>query len=219
MKKVRILKKLKALLTENLHINPAKNPIHIRLEEDNIVMEGIVERVAYKKKALLCAMGLEGVKGVIDRLRVKPAKKMGDKEIKNHIIDAITEEPALDASTIDVQVRDGVVDLEGKVPSLSHKRLCGVFAWWVPGSTDVINSLIVDPPEEDSPEELEDAIRIVLEKDRLVDASKIGVAVDENWVVTLTGTVNSDAESLAAEDDAWYVWGVNDVINKIEVVK
>ncbi len=219
MKRARIVKKLKALLTENLHINPARNPIHIRLEGDSIVLEGMVERVAYKKKALLCAMGLEGIKGVVDRLRVRPAKKMGDREIKHHIIDAITEEPTLNADTIEVEVKDGVVDLEGRVPSLSHKRLCGVLAWWVPGSTDVINSLIVDPPEEDSPEELEDAIRIVLEKDKLADASSVNIRVDENWVVTLTGTVKSPAESLAIEDDTWYVWGVNDVINRIEVLR
>ncbi len=219
MKKARVVKKLKALLTENLHMNPSKNPVHIRLEDDSMVVEGEVERVAYKKKALLLAMGLEGIEGVIDRLRVRPAKRMGDGEIKKHIMDAITEEPALDASAIDVEVKDGVVDIEGRVPSLSHKRLCGVLAWWVPGSTDVINSLMVDPPEEDSPEELVDAIRIVLEKDGLVDASSITIEADANWVVTLRGTVKGPAECLAAEDDVWYVWGVNDVMNKLDVLK
>ena len=219
MKKPRIIKRLKALLTEHLHINPSNNPIHVRLEEDNIVLEGTVERVAYKKRALLCAMTIEGISGVIDRLRVKPAKKMGDGEIRKHIIDAITEEPTLSPSNIEVAVADGVVDLEGKVPSLSHKRLCGVLAWWVPGSTDVINSLIVDPPQEDSAEELKDAIRLVLEKDRFVDATNINIEVDQNWWVTLYGTVKSPAESLAAEDDTWYVWGVNGVTNRLEVLR
>jgi len=32
-------------------------------------------------------------------------------------------------------VEDGVVTLNGRVPSLSHKRLAGALAWWNPGST------------------------------------------------------------------------------------
>jgi hypothetical protein len=48
---------------------------------------------------------------------------------------------------ITVQVQDGVVTLNGQVPSLSHKRLTGVLAWWVPGTRDVINGLEETPPK------------------------------------------------------------------------
>src|SRR5207248_8889260 len=43
---------------------------------------------------------------------------------------------------------EGVVLLEGRAPSLSHKRLAGVLAWWVPGTRDVLNHLEIVPPEE-----------------------------------------------------------------------
>lgn len=217
MKKDERLKKLGALLTENLHIDFKKNPIHLKMEGDSIVMEGMVEGVADKKRALLLAMGMEGTSGVVDRLRVRPAKHMTDKEIHSHLMDALSEEPTMNLRDISMEVRDGVVDIEGIVGSLSHKRLCGAFAWWVPGSTDVINSLEVDPPEEDTDDEISDALRIVLEKDRLVDASSINIFT-KNWTVTLNGAVKSEAEKDAAEADAWYVWGVNEVVNRLKVV-
>jgi osmotically-inducible protein OsmY len=188
------------------------------MEGDAVVIEGTVDRVALKKRALLIAMGLEGTSGVVDRLKVRPAKKMTDKEITDHLYMALSEEPTIDRSLITAEITDGVVDLEGQVSSLTHQRLCGVLAWWVPGSTDVINSLEVVPPEEDSPEEVNDALRIVLEKDRLVDGSSI-CSFAKDWVVTLWGSVRSAAEREAAEDDAWYIWGVNDVENNIKVIK
>lgn len=213
-----IIKTVRAVLTGGLHIDPVKHPVHLKIENGAIVMEGIVENIAQKKRALFAAMGISEITGVIDRLRVKPSMSMGDKEIKKHLFDAIDEEPAIDAKTIEIDVKDGSIDIEGTVPSLSHKRLAGVFAWWVPGSIDVINSLEVIPPEDDSDDEITDAVRLVLEKDRLVDAGSIGIFTN-NCVVTLTGAVKSNAEKDAAEDDAWYVWGVNDVENRLKVIK
>jgi osmotically-inducible protein OsmY len=47
-------------------------------------------------------------------------------------------------------VKEGVVTLDGEVSSLAHKRLCGVLAWWVPGSRDVVNGLEVRVDEVDN---------------------------------------------------------------------
>ncbi len=211
------VKRLKAELTDTLKIDPRINPIKIKIEGDALLIEGTVEGIRQKKKALFIALGLKGVSGVIDRLRVRAASHMGDREIAAHIRDSFTEEPTLDASNITLEVNEDVVDIEGKVGSLTHKRLAGVLAWWVPGVTEVINSLEVEPPEEDRASEVTDALRIVLEKDRLVDQSAIKVTT-EDWVVTLSGTVMSEEQKEAAENDAWYVWGVNDVINELEVI-
>ncbi|MBI5048860.1 MAG: BON domain-containing protein [Deltaproteobacteria bacterium] len=218
MQENKILKTIKAALEKELHIDPIKTPVRLKIENGAIIMEGTIDRIAHKKKALLIAMSIPGTSGVIDRLKVKPAKEMGDKEIKNHICDAFLEEPTLRDITIEVDVNNGIVDLEGAVPSLSHKRLAGVFAWWVPGSVDVINSLEVSPPEDDSDDEITEAVVLALEKDTLVNHSNIKVAT-QNYVVTLNGIVHSEPAKNAAEDDAWYVWGVNEVINRLKVVR
>lgn len=215
-----IIKKIKASLEKELHIDLVRNPLHIRLENGAVLMEGTVEKIAHKKRALLIAMGMPGISGVIDRLKVKPATVMGDKEIQNHIYDAINSEPALnaEAGNIEIEVQDKIVDIEGSVHSLMHKRLAGLFAWWVPGSVDVINSLEVVPAEEDSDDEIKEAIRFALQRDKLVHDGNIGVVV-RNYVITLEGQVHSETEKNAAEDDAWYIWGVNDVVNRLSVVK
>ena len=218
MNATEIVKTIKASLEKELHIDLVKNPIHIKMENNAILMEGVVDRIAHKKRALLIAMGIPGTSGVVDRLRVRPAKEMGDKEIKNHIYDAFLEEQTLNSIKFDVEVNNGIVDIEGAVPSLSHKRLAGVLAWWVPGTQDVINSLEVNPPEEDSDDEITDAVMLTLEKDKLVNHSNIK-ATTKNWVVTLDGVVHSEAAKNAAEDDTWYVWGVNGVVNKLKVVR
>lgn len=207
---------LKAMLVEELKCDPNGFPIALRMEDGSIVMEGMVEKVAHKKKALLLAMGLDNVDGVVDRLRVRPTSHMSDDEIKKHMMDAIEEESSLRGLKINVEVRDGVIDLEGEVWSLSHKRLAGVLAWWIPGTLDVINSIDVVPPESDSDGEISDAIRLALEKDRLVDAQSLTISTSE-YIVTLNGVTGSEAEREAAEDDAWFTWGVNGVVNNIVV--
>jgi hypothetical protein len=40
-----------------------------------------------------------------------------------------------------------------------------LLAWWVPGSRDVVNGIAVEPPEEDAPIRIEEAVRIALDKD------------------------------------------------------
>lgn len=218
MNETEIVKTIKAALEKELHIDPMKNPIHIKMENNVILIEGAVDKIAHKKRGLLIAMGISGTSGVVDRLRVKPATEMGDKEIKNHIYDAFLEEQTLNSIKFDVEVNNGIVDIEGTVPSLSHKRLAGVLAWWVPGTQDIINSLEVNPPEEDSDDEITDAVVLALEKDKLVNHSSIKV-LTKNWVVTLEGAVQSEAAKNAAEDDAWYVWGVNGVVSRLKVVR
>ena len=212
-----VLDRVRGAITGATHIDLRKTPIHITFEGDAIAIEGEVRRVAHKKRALKAAMEVVGPAGIIDRLRVAPAKKMGDEEIRRHIYGGLEDEPTIDAGTIDVRVEDGIVDLEGRVHSLIHKRIAGLIAWWVPGTRDVINSLEVDPPEEDSDLEITEAVRLALEKDRLVDHSSIMVAT-QGWMVTLSGSVKDEVEREVAEDDAWYIWGVDDVVNLIEVV-
>jgi osmotically-inducible protein OsmY len=89
-------------------------------------------------------------------------------------------------------------------------------AWWVPGVRDVINGIAVEPPEDDGPDMIAEAIRVVLEKDPFVDASQVRVGV-RLTLVRLTGLVSAETQREAAERDAWCMFGVDNVINEIEV--
>lgn len=113
---------------------------------------------------------------------------------------------------IGIRADDGVATLNGQLPSLSHKRLAGVLAWWVPGSRDVVNGVAVVPPEEDNNDEVTDAVRLVLEKNPFVNADQIR-AYTHDAAVTLEGLVMNETERRIAECDVWHVFGVDKVIN------
>jgi osmotically-inducible protein OsmY len=112
-------------------------------------------------------------------------------------------------------VKDGVVMLDGWVISLSHKRLAGVLAWWVPGCRDVVDRLDVLPPEQDNDDEVSDALSLVLEMDPMTpDPGQIRIHTDHR-VVTLNGLVGTQTEKDRAEQDAWCLFAVDKVINRL----
>jgi osmotically-inducible protein OsmY len=117
---------------------------------------------------------------------------------------------------IEVEVKKGLVILNGSVPGLTTKRLAGIIAWWVPGTRDVINGIAVEPREDDSPNQIAEAVRVALEKDPFVNAGQIRIGVN-NTLVRLTGVVPKESERAAAERDAWLIFGVDRVINEITV--
>jgi len=233
-----ILERVREALNGEPRVGFDENAIQMDYEGGGILtLEGEVADIVAKKLALERAAAVQGVSAIVDRLRVTPASRDGDGLIRDHVRDALLQEPAfqdiglrvhteretevvrdppLACGSIEVRVANGVVTLDGEVPSLSHKRLAGVLAWWVPGSRDVVNGLGVDPPEEDNEGEIADAVRLVLEKDPFVNVSQIRISV-RNGVVTLSGYVPAEAEREMAECDAWYVFGVDEVINAIEI--
>jgi osmotically-inducible protein OsmY len=197
-----------------------------------------VDNVAIKRLALERLAATEGISGIVDRLRVKPALAMSDDGILDHLRKTLYAEPAFQhlaikerevgnaklvraapepRGEIEIQVKQGVIILNGRVPGLASKRLAGVLAWWVPGARDVVNGIAVEPPEEDTPDEIEESVRIALDKDPFVDASQVRAGV-RTTTVRLTAAVHSPEARDAAEWDAWYVFGVDDVINELEVV-
>jgi osmotically-inducible protein OsmY len=212
-------------------------PLKVDFGDGILTLEGSVKDMAAKKLALECAAGVTGVTGIIDRLKVFPAEQMTDEMILEHVRNAFIEESALsqcsigvrtgdqtiilrqppaNKGAIDIGVEDGNVLLEGAVPSLSHKRLAGVLAWWVPGAQNVLYCLHVQAPEEDTNDEMTDAVRLVLEKDPFLNADQIQVTSRDRRI-TLNGIVRSKTEAEAAEHDAWCVFGVDKVFNNLEV--
>ena len=236
--KAKVLDAVRAALASEPRIDLHSQPIAMDFEDDVLTLEGEVASVAAKKLALEAAVALPEVIGIIDRLCVTPAQPMGDGQIRQLVRDAFLQEPAFEECTIretakgetitlrqspvnergslEIEVAEGVVTLNGQVPGLDNKRLAGVLAWWVPGSRDVVNGIAVEPPEEDSYDMIAEGVRLALEKDPFVDASQLRVGV-RGTVVTLAGLLPSEAQREMAECDAWYVFGVDKVINKIEV--
>lgn len=233
-----VAKRILAALEHEPRVNLHRHPIRIEIENEVATLEGEVDSVAAKKLALGIAAATAGIVGIVDRLRVSRSTRMTDGEIQNHLRDAWLQEPAFRDVTLLIEsdgqreairkargrpyaflmgsVEEGIVTLNGQLGSLSHKRLAGLLAWWIPGTRDVVNGIEVVPDEIDSDHEITDAVRLALEKDRLVDEGRIGVSTRDR-VVTLEGTVGSDRVREMAELDSWYVFGVDGVVNRLEL--
>jgi osmotically-inducible protein OsmY len=234
----RVLKEVRAALERESRISVHKHPVQMEFSDGVLTLEGETEHIAAKKLSLELAIAVPGVTGIVDRLHVTPATLMGDGAILDAVRDALLQEPALMNCSIQVvrkeqletvrdvtvephgviriSVTEGVVLLDDHVTGLTQKRLAGVLAWWVPGSRDVINGMEVVPDQLDSDEEMAKAVRIVLKKDPFVNGDRIRVTVRQS-VVTLEGDVPSAPQKEMAEFDAWYVFGVDNVVSRLEI--
>ncbi|MGQ0666245.1 MAG: BON domain-containing protein [Nitrospiraceae bacterium] len=234
----RVLKEVRAALEREPRINLHKCPVEMEFSDGVLTLEGEAEHIAAKKLSLELAIAVRGVTGIVDRLHVAPATRMGDGTILDAVRDALLQEPGLlncsihvihkgelvpvrqvtrePQGSIRLSVNNGVVLLDDHVTGLTQKRLAGVLAWWVPGSRDVINGMEVVPEQADSDEEMAKAVRIVLKKDPFVNDERIRV-VARQAVVTLEGDAPSAPQKEMAEFDAWYVFGVDKVVNHLEI--
>jgi len=232
-----ILASIRAAMEHHPHIHLTHHPVRLSLDTgDVLILEGEVRDVASKKLLLEVAAATPGLTGLVDRLHVAPATSMEDAQVRQHVVDSLLGEPALEdcgvrvrdgdsvrvlrppvRGSLEVRVEDGVVTLDGDINSLAAKRLAGVLAWWVPGTRDVVNGLGVEPPERDSDAELSEAIHVVLDKDPFLDAGEIAVDTHER-TVTLRGVVHAEEQRDMAEHDAWCVFGVDKVENQLTVL-
>ncbi|WP_020205502.1 MULTISPECIES: BON domain-containing protein [Cupriavidus] len=219
------------------HSHPIHPTIHLRLSDGALILEGDVPDIVDKSRVAAMVRRVDGVPEVIDHLRIAAeGTPVGDAELRNAIcvrllqaidfrncricahakgrVEPVREAVGESSGEIAIEVTDGVVTLRGHVISLSHMRLAGVLAWWSRGCRCVVNELVVAPAETDRDDEVTEALRLVLETDPFVDADRIHVQT-RNRVVTLEGYATSETARRQAERDAWYVHGVEDVVNRI----
>jgi osmotically-inducible protein OsmY len=141
-----------------------------------------------------------------------------DAETRQNVWDEISHDVRIDSSHISVNVVDGIVYLNGTVPTYSQKITAAQDARRIKGVVDVVNNLTVTLPRVWNDQEIRDTILGNLARDvRIANPTGIYVAVT-NGVVTLSGTVPTYDQKTAAADDAWAAPGVIDVINDIVVL-
>lgn len=234
----KMLKAARAALERRPEIDLHAYPIDLAFDDGALVMDGEVENIVARRLARHELTRLFGAEHLVDRLRVRPGERRGDGAIADDLYKALSQEPVLrdhavavraadrpgqeraaagsQVGAVSAEVRAAVVLLDGQVLSLTHKRLADVLAWWTPGVCEVENRLHVVPPEQDSDDEISDALRIVLEKDPWLDAGQIAARVEDHRVI-LEGLVPGEEQRAMAAQDAWTVLGVHDVDNRLHV--
>lgn len=229
---------LRAAYERDPWINLHSYPIDLRNEDGRLIMEGTVESVAAKRRARVLAESMASEHWSLeDRLRREPVEEQGDRQIRDKIMDWLTKdlmfrdytlgaetggkiETVRDAGAgsheLIVEVVNGAVTLKGTASSPTHRRFAEAVSWWAYGCETVENLLDVKPPQEDSDDEINDAVGIVLEKDPTVDADQFHVRTSDH-VVEIEGLAPHDMAKKYSVLDAWSIPGVWNVVDRIEV--
>jgi osmotically-inducible protein OsmY len=241
MEKEAVRRQVHAALERERRINLHRHPVRIEAADGSITLEGELADVAAKKLALQLAAAVNGVREVVDRLRVAPGDRRGDGAVRDSAARLLLDQPELRGCTLKarngngngrvdmlhevkhdpageilISVSDGVIVLEGHVISQSHRRFAGAVAWWVPGRCDVVNALEVRPAYEDRDDEVSEVLRLVLEADPELDAAQIRPNCNGK-VVFLDGSVPNEQQKRRAELDAWSLVAIRSVVNRLQV--
>ncbi|MBS3803917.1 MAG: BON domain-containing protein [Oleiphilaceae bacterium] len=233
-----VVESLRAAFERDHWINLHRFPVELRNEDGRLVMAGTVENVAAKRRArVLAEQMVDGHWPIDDRLRREVVEKQGDRQIRDDVVERLSTESmfleyTLGAQTagkvetirdagpgsyeIIINVDDGAVMLTGSVASLSHRRFAEALTWWAYGCESVENLLAVMPEEEDSDHEINDAARLVLEKDHTLDADQFYLKTSAR-TVEIQGFAATDMIKKYAVLDVWSIPGVLDVIDRVAI--
>lgn len=143
---------------------------------------------------------------------------MTDKDLKQHVQNALDWEPSLDATDIGVSVDEGVATLRGNVASFWEKTTAERVALRVFGVRGVANDLAVHLPSasERTDTEIAQAALTVLKWNTIVPEERLTVAVNTGWV-HLSGTLEWQYQKDAAVRAVRNLVGVRGVTNDIIV--
>lgn len=185
--------------------------VDVSTAEGIVTLEGRVPSLLDKVRAKELASTVRGVRGIVDRMSVKPSA-MDDEVLHGHVISALLEDPATDSYEVEVAVRAGRVKLTGEVDSFAERMLSERVASGVKGVIAVENEITVAYKDERPDAEILQDVEQKLAWDALIDQGLIEVEVEQGRV-TLSGAVGTLAEKRRA-DFAAHVAGVSSVVTK-----
>ena len=146
--------------------------------------------------------------------------KSKDEQVKKAVVDMLYWDSRVDSSDIQVDVTDGIVSLEGTVPSYAAKEVALFDAWKIPGVKHVKNNSSVKFPVATkllTDSQIEESIMKQLEWNDSTSNENIQVRVNKGEV-TLEGYVDAYWKISRAKRLVSDVIGVVAIDNKLTVV-
>jgi osmotically-inducible protein OsmY len=113
--------------------------IQVLVQNGWITLDGTVEFHFQKAEAERAVRSLLGVKGVVNRVSLKPL--ISPVDVKSQIVRALERAAEVDAKKISVETRDSKVILRGAVKSWVERDEAERAAWAAPGVSDVENKI------------------------------------------------------------------------------
>ena len=109
-----------------------------------VTLEGTVERWSQRDDAERAVRNLMGVKIVVNKITVKPAKPVSE-DVQKAIEQALERRAEREARRISVEVRDGTVTLTGSVHSWAERKSVLAAARFTPGVRALEDHLRTEP--------------------------------------------------------------------------
>ena len=200
--------------------------IKIQSMDGAVTLTGIVAEEFHKSLAQETVAGLPGVKSVDNRLEIKeerPAEN-SDAWLIMKVKTALWLHRSLSGSKAEVNVKDGIVTLQGDATSQAQKELTTEYAKDVEGVKDVNNDMTVSKTSKKTQtvgEKIDDAsitaqIKMTLLFHRSTSALNTKVETNDG-VVTMYGKASNAAEKDLVTKLANDINGVKSVNNRMTI--
>jgi len=190
-------------------------PIDVVAEKGIVTLSGTVQSYRRKLAAYELVSSLEGCRDVINKLVVKPPQLLPDQEIADNVRAALDSHADITKEAIVVSVKAGVADLNGNVGSQWERILGEDVARAARGVNDINNYLVVNLPEREENEKIEQAVHEAFSHTRGLKENKISIAVSGGLLV-LSGEVDTLMQKEMAERVA-YRFSLREIRNEIVV--
>jgi osmotically-inducible protein OsmY len=143
---------------------------------------------------------------------------MRDQELRSRVIAELDYDPSIDATSIGVAVKEGVVTLTGHVASYSEKVAAEHAVRRVKGVRAIAEEIEIRLPRQKKTSDDEIARRVanILRWDSQVPQDGIEITVQDGWV-TLNGTVDWQFQRTAVENDVYKLSGVAGVNSNVKI--
>ena len=193
--------------------------IDVQVHNGTVELNGTVPTYDARLAAETDAMVVPGVAKVDNNLNVKyPSTEImpTDEEIGANIRNILNWNSNIDSTSINVNVENGMVTLEGSVTSYWKKVLAEDLAFSVRGAINVTNKLSVVPTKDVVDEVVGNDIVNALDRNQNIDVESIDVKVN-NGIVTLSGNVPDWNTRHQVYSTALYTKGVIDIVDEMTI--
>lgn len=203
-----------------------RHEIEVKVQDQLATLTGTVDSWQEKELAGDLARGIRGLSGLENKIAINYETQRPDPQVAADIKRRLESDALVDATRIEITVKDGNVSLTGVVGSAAEKSRAANDAWVVGTHSVDTQGLEVNPLFRNesnrarfayrTDEELRNTVQDALRYDPRVDPSRIHIDV-KNGEAILTGTVESLAAKRAAQQDARNTAGIWVVRNHLKV--
>ena len=209
---------LKRDVEDELQWDPAVDAsrFSVQAKDGVVTLSGGVDTFVDKHAAEEAIRRVAGVTALVLHVdvRVLPDMQRPDDEIAQAIGSALHWNPSVPPDAVRIIVEDGAVTLRGEVDQDFQRRSALDTVRRVRGVKSVANALTLR--DASGPADLCDRIVKALQRQAMIDASRINVTVADG-TVTLRGPLRNLNECRAAREAAWDAPGVRAVVDQMWV--